>query len=297
MSILRPTVAPAEAGAAAPLVATAPGSLRRLLSHRSAQLGLTIFGIVIVLSAIGPAFTQNPDATNYADRLAAPSHLHWLGTDDAGRDELARTLAGGRASLAAALLVFAITLVAGIAVGAAAGYLGGVVDLIISRVIDVLLGLPTLIVALAIVGVLGPGFWNLVAAMSFCGWAYLARLCRSYVMTNSERPDVIAARMAGVGQLKIAVEHVIPGAVVLVLVAATVSLGDVIVSLAGLSFLGLGAQPPTAEWGNMLSEGQSLLSYAPWLLIGPGVGIVLSVAGATLLSDALRDITDPAGRR
>jgi peptide/nickel transport system permease protein len=190
-------------------------------------------------------------------------------------------------------MVTVIVTVVGLAVGVVAGTTGGVVDAVLNRGTDVMLGLPALVLTLALVGVLGPSFANLVLAMAATGWAGLAKLARSYTQASRFRPDVVAARMAGAGQLRIAFGHVLPGAVSLVLVASTLRLGETVVGLAGLSFLGLGAQPPTAEWGAMLSDSRQTLASAPFQLIGPGVGIALTVLAATLVSDALRDVSEP----
>jgi ABC-type dipeptide/oligopeptide/nickel transport system permease subunit len=192
------------------------------------------------------------------------------------------------------VLVFALTTVIGIAVGTAAGFLGGVFDAIASRLIDLLLGLPSLVLALAVVGALGPGFSHLILAVTVTGWVGLAKLSRSYTAGARQRADVTAARMAGVGPRRILAGHVLPGVGVAALIAATLGLGDTILGLAGLSFLGLGVQPPTAEWGSMLNDSQLYLTVAPWLVIGPGLGIIAAVTAATLISDALRDCTDPS---
>ena len=275
-----------------------PSSLgRELLRHRGAQVGLILATLLVGVVIFAPLVTQNPDTTNYALTLAAPSKAHFLGTDDAGRDEFARVLAGARTTLGAAGLIFLIEFVIGLVVGLFSGLGGRVADAFGARVIDVLLGLPSLVVALAVVGALGPGFWNLVLAMSVTGWAYLGRLTRAHVLGALDRPDVVAARMAGGGGIRVATSHIVPGVVVHVFIAATMRLGDIIVGLAGLSFLGLGAQPPLAEWGQMLSDSRLYLGVAPWLAIGPSLGIMMSVAAATLVSDAVRDISDPSRRR
>lgn len=270
---------------------------RQFLHHHGAQAGLALATLLLVIVIFAPLVTQNPNSTNYALPLASPSFAHFLGTDDAGRDEFARVMAGARTTVGAAGLIFLIEISIGLVVGLCTGLSGGRVDSIGARIIDVLLGLPSLVVALAVVGALGPGFWNLVLAMSITGWAYLARLTRGHVLGSLTRPDVVAARMAGVHPVRTAIGHIVPGVVIQVLIAATMRLGDIIVGLAGLSFLGLGAQPPLAEWGQMLSESQIYLGIAPWLSIGPALGIMLSVAAATLVSDAMRDISDPATRR
>jgi ABC-type dipeptide/oligopeptide/nickel transport system permease subunit len=277
--------------------AALPRSLwRRLLGRPAAQVGLSLAVALALVAVVGPWPAADPNLPDYTNQLAAPDTSHWLGTDQAGRDLLARSIAGARASLGAALLVNAIAAAVGLLVGAVAGTVGGLVDTVLTRLTDVLLGLPALVLALAVVGLLGPGFWNLVLAMAATSWAGLARLARSVARGSADRPDVVAARMAGVGPLRATVGHVLPGAAQQVLVAATLGLGETVLALGGLSFLGLGAQPPTAEWGNMLSAGRDTFAYAPWQLLGPGLGLVLAVTAATLISDALRDVTDPARR-
>jgi nickel transport system permease protein len=281
---------------AVPDIDAAPSArlLRSLARHWGFRCGAVLAVLLAALALIGPFLAHGPNITDYANQLALPSAAHWLGTDGAGRDEFARTVAGARTTLGAAVLVFMLTTVIGIAVGTTAGFLGGIFDACISRVIDLLLGLPSLVLALAVVGVLGPGFSHLVLAVTVTGWAGLAKLSRSYTMGARHRPDITAATMAGVRKIRILAGHVLPGVAVQALIAATLGLGDTILGLAGLSFLGLGVQPPTAEWGSMLNDSQLYDTVAPWLVIGPGLGIIAAVTAATLISDALRDCTDPS---
>jgi oligopeptide/dipeptide ABC transporter ATP-binding protein len=274
-------------------MSTAVTAVCQLVRRPAGKVGLGLAAVIGLVAVFGPWLATNPNVTDYTHQLASPSQAHWLGTDEAGRDALARSVAGLRTSIGAALTILAITTTAGLGVGAIAGYLGGLADALISRVIDVLLGLPSLILALAIVGALGVGYWNLIAAISFSIWAYIARIARSHVLGSRTRLDVIAARMAGVGEIRNLAVHVLPGAAANVLVASTTNFAEIIASLAGLSFLGLGAQPPSAELGQMLADSRGSLAGAPWLVIGPTLGIVVSVAAATLLSDALRDVVDP----
>jgi nickel transport system permease protein len=275
--------------------AALPRSVWRLLLRRpAARVGLGLAGLLAVIALAGPWLVADPNLPDYTDQLAPPDPVHWLGTDQAGRDLLARSVTGARTSLGAALLVNAIAATIGLLVGSIVGTVGGLVDTVVTRATDILLGLPALVLTLAVVGVLGPGFWNLVLAMAATSWAGLARLARSTARGSASRPDVVAARMAGVGPVRAAISHVLPDAARQVLVAATLGLGETVLALGGLSFLGLGAQPPTAEWGTMLSAGRDTFAYAPWQLIGPGLGLILAVTAATLVSDALRDATDPA---
>jgi nickel transport system permease protein len=275
-------------------VAPPAGLLRALSRHWGFRVGAVLAVALVALAVIGSFLAHGPNLTNYANQLAPPGARHWLGTDGDGRDDFARTVAGARTTLGAAVLVFALTTVIGIAAGTAAGFLGGVFDAIASRLIDLLLGLPSLVLALAVVGALGPGFSHLILAVTITGWVGLAKLSRSYTAGARQRADVTAARMAGVRTSRILTGHVLPGVGVAALIAATLGLGDTILGLAGLSFLGLGVQPPTAEWGSMLNDSQLYLTVAPWLVIGPGLGIIAAVTAATLISDALRDCTDPS---
>ncbi|GAB3133595.1 ABC transporter permease [Tsukamurella serpentis] len=269
----------------------ARGTLRRLTARLDARIALGVLLLIALTAVIGPLFTTDPDVPAYGATLRSPDGSHLLGTDATGRDLLARTLAGARISLGSALLVTAITAVAGVLIGVLSGCLGGLVDAVVSRLIDVLLGLPGLIVTLAIVGLLGPGFGNLIVAMSATGWAPLARLARMISRQAMHRGDVQAARMAGLPLPRVALTHVLPTAATGVAVVATLGLGEVIVAFAGLSFLGLGVQPPAAEWGTMLAQARGTLSYAPWQILGPATGLVLTVLTATILSEALRDVT------
>ena len=264
-----------------------------LTRHWGFRVGAALALLLAALALVGPFLAHDPDTTHYGNQLAAPGAAHWLGTDGAGRDEFARTVAGARTTLGAAMIVFLLTTAVGIAVGTVSGFVGGIVDLGISRVIDLLLGLPSLVVALGVVGALGPGFDHVILAVTVAGWAPLAKLSRSYTIGARRRADVVAARMAGVGTTRILVGHILPGVGAQALIAATVGLGDTILGIAGLSFLGLGVQPPTSEWGSMLNDSRLYDTVAPWLLVGPGLGIVAAVTAATLVSDALRDATDP----
>ncbi len=268
--------------------------LVRLLRHGGGRIGVGLLVVVTIALVVGPFLVGDPNDADYTNELARPSWEHPLGTDLAGRDMLARTLVGGRYSLGIAALVSAATLATGLLLGLIAGLAGGWIDKFLSRVFDVLLGLPWLVVALAIVGALGPGLMNMVVALTVIGWAFFARLARNETIGARDRPDVVAARMAGVPVRRIAWTHVVPNVILILLVAVTAAFTEVVLALAGLSFLGLGAQPPTAEWGRMLAETRGSLTIAPWLVIGPGVGLCLGIAGMLLVSDALRDVADPS---
>lgn len=263
---------------------------------RSGRAGLILALFLLTVVIIGPVFVKDdPNAINLENKLAAPGINHWFGTDNFGRDQLARVLVGGRTSLGAALLVMGCILIISLTVGIAAGMAGGVIDMLLMRFVDVLLALPSLIVALAIVGVLGVGLHNMLIAITISSWAYYAKLTRSYVINVRQRQDIIADRLAGISWLRIVEGHILPGVFSQIIIILTLHLGGIIIGIAGLSFLGLGIQPPMAEWGAMLSGSRLYFVRMPWLLIAPGTAIFLSVAAANLIGNALRSASDTGG--
>lgn len=276
-----------------PGAATA-GNTRRLIGSPSGRAGLLIAAALIIGCTVGSLLTASGSDVDLANKLAAPGGGHLLGTDQFGRDELARLCEGGLRSIGAAALVLSGVMVISLTIGVIAGMTGGIIDIVLMRIVDVLLAFPALVLALAVVGVLGPGFENVLLALIASAWAYYARLARSYVLTARLRPDVIAARAAGIGWPRVVAGHVIPGVATQLLVVATLTLGEFIIAIAGLSFVGLGVQPPTPEWGSMLNDSRLYFETAPWLLAAPALAILLAVSAANLIGDALRDITDTA---
>ena len=229
--------------------------------------------------------------------LAAPSAQHWLGTDNLGRDIFSRLVYGARWSLGAAAIAAAAIVLVGITVGVISGFLGGLVDDVLMRVVDVLLAFPSLVLALAIVGTLGPSLQNVMIGMIAIWWVDYARVMRGLTLGVREREYVAAAQCAGASSPQIILRHVLPNVVPSVLVLATLELGGLILAISGLSFLGLGAQPPTPEWGTMLNDGRPFFQRAPQLMIYPGLAITLVVVGCNLLGDGLRDVLDPRLKR
>jgi peptide/nickel transport system permease protein len=253
---------------------------------------------IVILAALGallgPALTPfDPSAQDLALRLAGPSTTHPFGLDELGRDILARVLAGARISFLVGLTVVSVSASLGTLLGAVAGYFGGVADDVISRVIDVLLAFPGLLLAIALVAVLGPSLANVLFALTIIGWVGYARLVRGQVLRAREFEYVQAARAAGAKTPRILWRHVIPTAIPAVVVQATLGMAGAIIGEAALSFLGLGVQPPTPSWGTMLNGGRAHLLDAPHLTIFPGVAIALLVLGFNFLGDGLRDATDP----
>ncbi|WP_084634711.1 ABC transporter permease [Propionicicella superfundia] len=287
------TVRGARGGAPA---RTVRGPLRRGLRTPLGRIGL---GIVVVLAVVLVAspFLGLPDpaAQNLDAKLAPPSVEHWLGADHLGRDVLARTIEATIRSSLAACLVLVGSLTISILVGVLAATGGRRLDTVLMRIVDVVLAVPGLILALAIVGLLGPGFDHLLIALIVSSWAGNARLARAYALAIVHRPYVQAARLAGVGRWRILLTHIAGGVVPQMLVVATLDLGGVIVRLAGLSFLGLGPMPPAAELGAMLGESRAYLTNAPWLFAVPTIAIVALTLSANLIGEAVSDAARNAG--
>ena len=268
--------------------------MRKLFSQPTQIIGLIILFSIAAMVILGPLFvTHDPAATDFSSKLKPPTETHWLGTDQFGRDVLARVLEGGRRSLGAALLVVAGVMIISVFLGLTAALSGGVIDQLITRTIDIILALPSLVFALAIVGILGPGFGNLVLAMVISHWASNTRLVRSFVLTARNRPDIIASWEAGMSWPQIIFGHILPEVMSKLIIVLTLRLGDIIVSISGLSFLGLGVQPPAAEWGAMLSQARLFFEYAPWLLLAPASAIFLTVIGANMVGEGIQELIDP----
>jgi peptide/nickel transport system permease protein len=241
----------------------------------------------------------DPAAQDLPLRLAGPSATHWFGLDELGRDILARVLSGARVSWLVGLVVVIVSAAVGVAVGAVAGYCGGRIDELVSRVMDVLMAFPGLLLAIALVAALGPSLVHVVFALASIGWVGYARLVRGQVLRAREFEYVQAARALGATTPRILMRHVVPTALPALSVQATLGMGGAILAEASLSFLGLGVQPPTPSWGTMLSYGRAHVLDAPHLTIFPGLAIAALVLGFNFLGDGLRDALDAwsAGRR
>lgn len=270
----------------------------KLLRHRSWTAGLAITSLLAAFAITAPVLAPNdPTAVALEHRLEGPSVRFPLGTDQLGRCVWSRLWYGSRLSLGTAVAAAALVLASGLLVGAMSGYFGGAVDVVSMRVVDVFLAFPALIPALAIVGMLGPGVGHLLVATVCVWWAGYARLVRGLVLSLRERPFIEGSRALGAGRLTIVLHQILPNVLPPVLVLASVDLGSLLLLMAGLSFLGLGAQPPTPEWGGMLNDGRAYLFSAPQLMIYPGIAISLAVIGFNLLGEGVRDLLDPRGRR
>lgn len=275
-------------------------AIQRFLRHRLAVSGMLVM-IVIAAIATGAGWfaPHSPTAIDPVAFQAAPSITHPLGTDSVGRDVLSRLIFAARVSITVGVLAVAMYVVIGTAVGAAAGYYGGKMDLVLSRIMDVMLSFPPLIIILFAVSVFGrPSLWNVIIVLGLLGWPALARLVRGQFLALRDLEYVLAARANGSSDARIVLRHMLPNALAPVLVAATFGMANAILVEAALSFLGLGVQPPTPSWGNMLTDAQSLtvLERMPWLWVPPGFMILISVLSINFLGDGLRDALDPGLR-
>ena len=260
-------------------------------------------GLLIVIGAalaalIGPLVAPfDPAAQELALRLARPSWPHPFGLDELGRDVLSRVLAGARVSFVVGVSVVTVSAIIGTALGAAAGYFGGAIDAAISRLMDILLAFPGLLLAIAIVAVLGPSLGHVLVALTISGWVGYARLVRAQTLRAREFEYVQAAEALGASTLRILCRHILPAAWPTVAVQATLGMAGAILAEAALSFLGLGVQPPASSWGTMLSGGRAHILDAPHLTVFPGLAIALLVLGLNVAGDYLRDLSDPRGAK
>jgi peptide/nickel transport system permease protein len=252
---------------------------------------IAVFALCAVLAPVLAPY--DPLVQDLGSRLRPPSAEHWLGTDSLGRDIASRILYGARISLIIGVVVVTVAGVVGTAIGLVAGYAGGLVDEALMRLTEVFLAFPALILAMAIAGALGPSLTNAIIAIAAVTWAVYARLVRGQILSLRRREFVEAARAMGASRTRIVVRHLLPNALAPLMIQASFDLGSSIIAAAGLSFIGFGAQPPTPEWGVMISEGRNYISTQPWLSLFPGLAILLAVGSFNLLGDGLRDAFDP----
>lgn len=271
-----------------------PPLWRRLVVHPSGVTGLVLVGIVVFAGLLAPLLTHyDPNVIAMDDALRAPSFSHPFGTDAFGRDVATRVMYGARFSLQVGVVSRLIALVIGTALGLLAGYYGGKTDRWIMRLADVTLAYPGLLLLIAVMAAVGPSKLSLFIAIGVVGWAGVARLVRAQVLTVKEREFILAIRSIGASDPIVIVRHILPNVLTPIIVIFSMGLGASIMAESSLSFLGLGAQPPTASWGSMISSGIDYLRVAPWLSLAPGIVVTLTVLGFNLLGDALRDLSDP----
>ncbi|ATW27601.1 nickel ABC transporter permease subunit NikC [Candidatus Formimonas warabiya] len=268
--------------------------LKSIGQDKLALCGFLLVLVLIFVGALAPWLApHDPIHIDLKLSLHPPDQDYPFGTDHLGRCILSRLIYGVRLSLGLAVLVVTVIFGAGLLVGASAGYLGGSWDHVLMRIVDILLAFPGLILAIGIAGFLGPSLINIMMALSLVNWVGYARIARGLVLSLKEKEFVVAARASGSSPGKIMRKHILPNMISPLIVLATLDMGAVILQISGMSFLGLGAQPPTPEWGAMLSEGRSYMQLAPWVMVYPGGAILLTVMAFNLLGDGLRDALDP----
>lgn len=263
-----------------------------------AAAGVLMVVVFIVFALFAPWIApQDPASIDLPSRLASPSHAHWFGTDELGRDILARIIYGARISMLVGSSVVIVSLALGLIIGSIAGYYGGAIDRFVNVILmNAFLSFPGILIAIAFVAFRGPGIFNLVLALSLGGWVGYARLVRGQVLAAREREFVEAARALGAGDLRIVIHHILPNIIQPIIVQAAIGMAGAILAEATMSFLGLGVPPPTASWGTMLNDGRSYLFNAPHLVIFPALAVMLAVLSFNFIGDALRDYLDPRSR-
>lgn len=266
-----------------------------LLRNPLACAGFVIVVLLILMALFAPLITWgvSPTDQDLAGRLAPPGAAHWFGTDELGRDIFARTVYGARVTLTIVALVAAIVAPLGLLVGTVSGFMGGLVDTVLMRITDVFLAFPSLVLALAFAAALGPGIVNAVIAISLTAWPPYARLARAETAAIARSDFISAIRLQGGSTARILLRHVVPLCLSSVIVRLTLDMSGIIIIAAGLGFLGLGAQPPAAEWGAMVASGRSLVLDQWWVATIPGIAIFIVSLGFNLLGDGLRDVFDP----
>lgn len=259
---------------------------------------LILAGMLLLVTVFaGQLAPYDPYAQDLAQSMLPPSAAHWMGTDRYGRDLFSRVLVGAQTSILSTLALVGVISIFGTVVGTLCGYYGGMVDSVVMRISDVCLAFPGLVFALAIAALLGGGVGNAVIALAVISWPKYARVARSQTLALKSTPFIAAARLSGCTSVQMIPRHILPNILGPILVTAMLDIGTMMMELAGLSFLGLGAQPPTAEWGNMMSGGRSMLQTYPWLVLSPGFAIFLTVVIFNLLGDTVRDYMDPKNSR
>ncbi len=272
--------------------------------NKGAVIGLAIFLVILVVAILAPLFApHSPSEQNREALLLVPSWVeggktsYLLGTDAVGRDILSRLIYGARFSLFIGLVVVTLSVISGVLIGLVAGYFGGRTDIVIMRIMDIILAFPSLLLALVLVAVLGPGLLNAMIAISLVNQPHFVRLTRASVLAEREKEYVIASKVAGAGTIRIMFLTILPNCLGPLIVQATLAFSAAILDAAALGFLGMGAQPPTPEWGTMLAEAREFIQRAPWVVTFPGLAILITVLAINLMGDGLRDALDPKLKR
>lgn len=274
--------------------------LIRLKKNKLALFGMILLSITITLSIFAPVITTyDRDAIDTSNSYEKPSAVHWLGTDELGRDTFTRLIYGGRISLSVGLVSTGISVVIGVILGATGGYHGGMIDNIIMRIVDIFMCFPFFLIAIVIASILGPSIWNVMIISGILSWTNIARIVRAQVLSLKQSEFIEAAKALGLNSKDIIIKHIIPNIMAPIIVYATLGIARGIISEAGLSFLGLGVKPPTPSWGNMLAAAQSMRSLRLhwWLWIPPGLMVFFTILSINFLGDGLRDALDPKLKR
>jgi len=271
-------------------------ALQRFFRNKLAITGLVIVALLIIFAVFAPLIApHDPAFPDFYNSRQAPGSKYWIGTDDLGRDVLSRLIFAARISVTVGIVAVGIYELIAIVLGAISGYFGGKVDMVIQRLVDIVLAFPNLIIILVFIAILGPSIYNVMIAIGLLSWPGPTRLVRGQILQLREEDYVLAARSLGVRDRRIIFRHILPGVVSPLVVNATFGVAGAIMTEAGLSFLGLGVQPPTPSWGNMLMDAQNLtkLQMMPWLWLPPGLAIVVTVLAINFIGDGLRDALDP----
>jgi peptide/nickel transport system permease protein len=268
--------------------------MNRALRNPLAFWGFVIIAIVLALALLAPVLAPyDPDAIDVKSILLSPSLAHWMGTDGLGRDVFSRMLFGARISLLVGFVAVGIATLIGVILGAISGYYRGWVDVIIMRLVDVMLSIPTFFLILAVIAFLTPSIWNIMIVIGLTSWMGVTRLVRAEFLSLREREFVLASAILGARDHRLIFRHLLPNSLTPVIVSSVLGVASAVLVESGLSFLGLGVQPPQASWGNILTEGKEYIQFAWWLSFFPGMAILLTVLGYNLLGEGLRDALDP----
>ena len=260
-------------------------------------LFIFVLGLLIVAALASYLVPYDPYEQDLNNALQPPDRVHILGKDRYGRDLLSRVIMGAQTTIYSALFLVAFITVIGTAIGMVCGYYGGILDSVVMRIADIFLAFPGMVFAIAVAGVTGGGILNAIIALACISWPKFARLSRSQVIMMKNMDYIAAARLAGSSTGAIMIRHILPNIIGSVLITAVLDIGTMIMELAGLSFLGLGAASPTAEWGSMMSNGRSMIQTAPWVILAPGAAIFITVVLFNLLGDTVRDVLDPKQKK
>jgi peptide/nickel transport system permease protein len=266
----------------------------KIKNNRLALLGASVILVLSLMAILGPMLTPfNPEEQNISERLLAPYSKHICGTDELGRDVFSRMLSGARVSLSVGFIAVIISSCIGIIIGAAAGYYGGRIDSVLMRFVDIMLSIPTLFLILILSVYLGPSIMNVMVIIGLTGWMDLSRLIRAEFLSLKKREYVLAARVCGASDARIIFKHILPNALAPVFVSVIFGVGGAILAESGLSFLGLGVQPPDASWGSILTSGKDYMERAWWMTVYPGLAIFITIMAYNLFGEGLRDALDP----